>query len=88
MNLCLKKENLMLKEQPQKGIWPKRNGFHICLYFSATKELAVYERWLSELLSLGVAVHRSNKFNDIKEIRSLTDNLKRYYQMDSRNSPR
>ena len=77
----------MLKEQPQKEIWPKRNGFHICLYFSATKELAVYEWWLSELLPLGVAVHRSNEFNDIKEISSLTDNLKRYYQMDSRNSP-
>jgi hypothetical protein len=58
----------MLKEQAQKGIWPKRNGFLICLYFFATKELAVYECWLSELLSLGVAVHRSNEFNDIKEL--------------------
>jgi hypothetical protein len=46
-----------------------------------------YEWWLNELLSLGVAVHRRNEFNDIKEIRSLTDNLKRYYYMYSRNSP-
>jgi len=45
-----------------------------------------YEWWLNELLSLGVAVHRRNEFNDIKEISSLADNLKRYYQMDSRNS--
>jgi len=32
-----------------------------------------YEWWLNELLSLGVAVHRRNESNDIKEISSLTD---------------
>jgi hypothetical protein len=46
-----------------------------------------YEWWLNELLSLGVEVHQRNEFNDIKEIRSLTDNLKRFYYMNSRNSP-
>jgi hypothetical protein len=46
-----------------------------------------YEWCLNELLSLGIAVHRRNEFNDIKEISNLTDNIKRYYYMYSRNSP-
>ena len=53
--------------------------------FSTSNEK--YEWWLNELLSLGIAVHRRNEFNDIKEISSLTDNIKRYYYMYSRNSP-
>ena len=46
----------------------------------------VAEWWLNELLSLGVAVHRRNEFNDIKEISNLADNIKRYYYNHSRNS--
>lgn len=45
-----------------------------------------YEWWLNELLSLGLAVHRRNEFNDVKEISSLVDNLKRCYHIESRNS--
>ena len=45
-----------------------------------------YEWWLNELLSLGLAVNRRNEFNDVKEVSSLVDNLKRRYHTDYRNS--
>ena len=45
--------------------------------FSTSSEK--YEWWLNELRSLGIAGHQRKKLNDIKEISSLADNLKRYY---------
>ena len=45
--------------------------------FSTSSEK--YEWWLNELRSLGIAVHQRDEFNDLKEISSLADNLKRYY---------
>lgn len=43
------------------------------------------EWWLSELRSLGIEVNKRNEFNDVKEISSLTDNLKRCYYSNYRN---
>jgi hypothetical protein len=43
------------------------------------------EWWLSELRSLGIEVNKRNEFNDLKEISSLTDNLKRCYYSNYRN---
>jgi hypothetical protein len=47
-----------------------------------------YECWLNELLSLGVAVHRRNGFNDLKEISDLVNNLKESYYTYYQKSPR
>ena len=40
-----------------------------------------YGWWLNELESLGIATKRTNELNDLKELCSLTDNIKRaFYQ--------
>ncbi len=37
--------------------------------------------WLNELESLGITTKRTNELNDLNELRSLTDNIKRaFYQ--------
>jgi hypothetical protein len=35
-----------------------------------------YRWWINELDSLGVGVNRTNEFNDLREIRSLVENIK------------
>ena len=35
--------------------------------------------WLDELESLGISTKRTNELNDLKELRSLTDNIKRAF---------
>jgi hypothetical protein len=37
------------------------------------------EWWLNELRSLGLEVNKTNEFNDLREISSLVNNIKRYY---------
>jgi hypothetical protein len=41
-----------------------------------------YGWWLNELESLGVSTKRMNEFNDLKEISTLTENIKHAFYMD------
>jgi hypothetical protein len=36
-----------------------------------------YDRWLNELESLGISAKRINELNDLKEISTLAENMKR-----------
>jgi hypothetical protein len=46
-----------------------------------------YGWWINELDSLGVNVKRTNEFNDLREIRSLVENIKHeLYQHDEPHS--
>ncbi|MGC2669121.1 MAG: hypothetical protein WA220_08060, partial [Candidatus Nitrosopolaris sp.] len=54
-----------------------------CLIVIASKEEHPkrYDRWLNELESLGISAKRINELNDLNEISSLADNIKRgFYQ--------
>jgi hypothetical protein len=41
-----------------------------------------YGWWISELESLGLSVKKTNEFNDLKEIRSLTEIIKQGIYLD------
>ena len=45
-----------------------------------------YDWWLNELESLGISSNRINELNDLKEIRSLAENIKQgfYQEYESR----
>jgi hypothetical protein len=46
-----------------------------------------YGWWINELDSLGVGVKRTNEFNNLREIRSLVENIKHdLYQHDKPHS--
>lgn len=44
------------------------------------------EWWLNELRSLGLEVNKTNEFNDIREISTLVNNIKRCYYSYYRHS--
>jgi hypothetical protein len=50
-----------------------------CLIVIASKEEHPkrYDRWLKELESLGISAKRINELNDLKEISTLAENMKR-----------
>jgi hypothetical protein len=46
-----------------------------------------YGWWINELESLGISVKRTNEFNNLREIRSLVENIKHdLYQHDKPHS--
>ena len=51
----------------------------ICLIVIAPKEEHPkrYDWWLNELESLGISAKRINELNDLKEISTLAENMKR-----------
>jgi hypothetical protein len=53
---------------------------------TATKEehLERYGWWISELESLGLSVNKINEFNDLNEIRSLAEIIKKGFYQDQK----
>ncbi len=54
-------------------------------HLSTTTKKGYHEKygwWINELESLGIAVNKTNEFNNIKEISSLTNNIKQVLFQD------
>jgi hypothetical protein len=49
-----------------------------------TELLERYGWWINELESLGLSIKKTNEFNDIKEMRSLTQIIKQTIYLDSK----
>jgi hypothetical protein len=48
----------------------------------ARKHLERYGWWINELESLGLSIKKTNEFNDLKEMRSLTQIIKQTIYLD------
>jgi hypothetical protein len=48
----------------------------------ATEHLERYGWWINELESLGLSIKKTNEFNDLKEMRSLTQIIKLTIYLD------
>jgi hypothetical protein len=49
---------------------------------AATEHLERYGWWINELESLGLSIKKTNEFNDLKEMRSLTQIIKHTVYLD------
>ena len=50
--------------------------------YTFRKEMESIDRWIEELLSLGVTAKKTNSLNDSKELRDLADNIKQTMYQD------
>jgi hypothetical protein len=48
----------------------------------AREQLERYGWWINELESLGLSIKKTNEFNDLKEMRSLTQIIKQTIYLD------
>jgi hypothetical protein len=48
----------------------------------AREHLERYRWWINELESLGLSIKKTNEFNDLKEMRSLTQIIKQTIYLD------
>ena len=54
---------------------------------AATEHLERYGWWINELESPGLSIKKTNEFNDLKEMRSLTQIIKHTIYLDYKAGP-
>jgi hypothetical protein len=57
-------------------------GTGLSIMIEATEQLERYGWWINELESLGLSIKKTNEFNDLKEMRSLTQIIKQTIYLD------